>query len=273
MFDRWSWGKNASSRLVSRSVPPLTLSEADYIAACIGGIPPAAIVHSVQLDTQMPVAVDWQLDLTSGNPWPPVGSTAPAYSALAWSGSALFVGSQPIAGVFVEWSVNGVSRWQICDAHERGKLVVGAADWVRVSYIQMAGAGDGAANIRVVVRPAEGGERSHARVSIAPFKASQLAPATVLCYLGSLVDEVMVDQGLGSAAVATRAGFAFLTAGLVPLTSHVDLVSNLTTGVSYSGTPKNVLWKGKLPPSTAYIQASCFTVGVDVCTSVIGFIR
>lgn len=271
--ERWEWFQKNRGRLVSRPRLPTALTLPNYTSACLNGMPPSGVVFSAQIERAWPLAVEWELGPPESTaPWPPVGPTGPIASALCWPGAGLELGDTVIASVFVEWSINGVKKWQICDAHDRGRLVIGGADWVRVSYLTIADGDDNykelTAEITVSVRPAEMAEVSLARVSISPFRATTVAPSTVLCWLGALVDDVQIDQhGITASAI----GFSFRRSDLAVIASHTTAVVSVPN-VSAGGVP-SAFWRGILPPGTTYIQTGCSGAGGSCHTTVVGRIR
>jgi hypothetical protein len=274
---RWDWFAGDQNRMLMGGLtgkPAKVGTLAEYQSWMTTRPPPDAIVGAQQLPGAVPVAVDWVLvDEDGQDSWGAVDPSSGIGPSLYWGTTAdTPVGAglsgavaAYLGGVYVEWSVAGHNYWQMCDATPRGTLVIGVADWVRVSYIgceQTVGEGgpdcfvwydETGGRCRALLRPAEMGERSNARVSHGAVACPSTGPSSVVAmWMGQKAKRVsFFAQVLTAATVAGVSVFSLLGWRLASFVWP----SNNNAGSNILGRPPNEQASVLLPGGAWSMQA------------------
>lgn len=221
---RWDWFAENQNRMMLGGLtgkPPTIGNLGQYQSWLATRPPPESIVGAQQIPGAVPVALDWViLDDEGQDTW---GATDPSNAfgpSVYWGAAADTPVGAAVAGaaaeylgaLYVEWSVAGIRSWQVLDVTPRGTFVIGAADWVRLSYIGCeAQVGEGGADcfvwfdetdarVQAVLRPAEQAEKSVARVSHGQVAVPAGGLSSVIaCWLGSRARRVCWSASLSIA--------------------------------------------------------------------------
>ena len=222
--------------MVARGAQPAALTYIAYLNACIQGWPDGSIVRTFQLDSQTPVAVNWNILFSSDGAAvydsdSPVSPSGPAFPSLPWAYNLRPVGG-PMGGLLIEWQVAGVPRRQIVDLTFRGSLVLPCADWVRVRYcVAFDGEPLDWPSVDIQVRPAMEGERSVARASSPIYQSLAGVAIMVPVAWGDLVQQVdwHADAANAVGTGANAYGLRWVvSAGPTRVGSSASAVANAT---------------------------------------------
>lgn len=182
VLDRWA--RSRASQQVSRFQIPCIGVEGSVYGAFFeeGALPPGVEERKWAGNPEMggPIAVELALNTTGAtggtagyvypDPYPTTGAAAiprtgfqPAADVEAYNACAV-----------VRWSYLGYESAQVIDLDQRSTLILPAADWVTVKAFGNTFDGTGSrpwpegAVVNVMIRPADPGEKSLARVSLLP---------------------------------------------------------------------------------------------------------